>query len=295
MKRKTIYICLACLVFIACEKEIKLKDSDIKSRIVVNALFDTKDTLKIQLSESRNILFNNGGFLPNILTAKAELLNSNNQHVGQFIHKGLGLYYLPNFSAKAGEEYHLKVKNIGFDEVSAKNKIPMAISILNVDTIRKADYMDLDITFKDNSDEENYYGILVISKEKVEYEVEPGVVITEYYDELWACTKDINVYGSKDPEGDICSENDLLLTDNNFNGSNYTIKVKKYMDTNPDTLIVFLRSISADLYKYRTSLQKYNEVQGNPFGEPVQVFSNIMNGFGIFAGQSVYTDTIVIK
>ncbi|MFK8037537.1 MAG: DUF4249 domain-containing protein [Crocinitomicaceae bacterium] len=295
MIRKFIYVCLASLVFTACEKEIKLKDSDIKSRIVVNGLFETEDTLKIQLSESRDILFNNGGVLPDILTGQAKLLTADNQSIGEFVHEGSGLYYLPNFLPKPGVEYKLKVNNTGFDEVSAINKIPASISISNIDTLRKADYMDIDITFSDNGNEENYYGILIIDKGKFEYEIEPGVVVTEYYDNSWVCTKDLNVYGSVDPEGDICSEGDLLISDDNFNGSNYTITVKKYMDDNPDTLIVSLRSISADLYKYKTTLQKYNEVQGNPFGEPVQVFSNIVNGFGIFAGQSVYTDTIFIK
>ncbi len=294
MKNNILIITLS-LLFFACEKEIKLKESDIKSRITVNALFETKDTMRIILSESRDILFNNGGTLPSILTAKAELFNETDQSLGQFVHEGEGVYVLPNFIPEAGKEYGLRVENSGFDPISSKNKIPNAVSITKLDTFRKADYMDIGITFKDNGSDENYYSMVVVSKESFSFEIEPGVLQTDYYDNGWVCTKDINTYGNTDPEGDICSDEGLLFRDDNFNGSEYTYRVKKYMDSEPDTIIVVLKSISADLYKYRTTLQKYLEVQGNPFGEPVQVFSNITDGFGIFAGQSVYTDTIFIK
>ena len=34
--------------------------------------------------------------------------------------------------------------------------------------------------------------------------------------------------------------------------------------------------------------------KGNPFVEPVQVYENITNGYGIFAGYSSYKDSIVV-
>jgi hypothetical protein len=34
------------------------------------------------------------------------------------------------------------------------------------------------------------------------------------------------------------------------------------------------------------------ENEGNPFGEPVIIYSNIENGFGIFAGSTISTATI---
>ena len=49
----------------------------------------------------------------------------------------------------------------------------------------------------------------------------------------------------------------------------------------------YLYNISQDYYYYRRSLELYNQTSGNPFAQPVQVFSNIQNGFGIFAGAQV--------
>ena len=295
MKKSIILIISFGFIFLACEKEIKLKESEIKSRIVVNSLFEANDTLKITLSESRDILHNNGGTLPAMTGATAKLSDNSGQALGDFVHDGEGVYYLPNFKPLAGETYSLSVEKTGFDPISAKNRIPEVITISNIDTLRKADYMNIDITFTDNSASENYYSVVLIAKTAYEYEVEPGVVMIDTFADSWVCTKDLNTFGNADPEGDICSENGLLVRDQNFNGSTYTFTAKKYLDSDPYEIIVILKSISPDLYKYRTTLQNYNEVQGNPFGEPVQVFSNITDGFGIFAGQSVYADTIVLK
>ncbi len=42
-------------------------------------------------------------------------------------------------------------------------------------------------------------------------------------------------------------------------------------------------------YLYRRSIDDYENAQGDPFAEPVQVYSNIENGYGIFAGFSKST------
>jgi len=295
MKRSIFILPILSLLTWSCEKEIKLNESDIESRITVNCLFEENDTMRLILSESRNILYNNGGALPNILTGKAELFDASGQSVGKFVHEGFGSYYLPNFKPSAPDAYELKVENTGFESVSSKSAIPTAVSIDNIDTVRVADYMNISVSFTDNQLFDNFYSLELIAKQSFTYEIGPGVTQTDYYDNNWVCTKDLNAFGSLDLEGDICAAGPLLIKDDDFNGSQYSFQVKKYMDDNPDTIIVKLRSISADLYKYGTTLQTYKDVQGNPFGEPVQVFSNIVNGFGIFAGQSVYTDTIFVK
>ena len=50
---------------------------------------------------------------------------------------------------------------------------------------------------------------------------------------------------------------------------------------------IYLHNISKSYYYYRTSLELYQNTSGNPFAQPVQVYSNIENGFGIFAGSQI--------
>ena len=53
------------------------------------------------------------------------------------------------------------------------------------------------------------------------------------------------------------------------------------------SITLHLQNISKSYYYYRTSLELYKDASRNPFAQPVQVFSNINNGFGIFAGAQV--------
>jgi hypothetical protein len=88
--------------------------------------------------------------------------------------------------------------------------------------------------------------------------------------------------------------NDLL-----FNGQNKTLELEipyENWSGSEDgydwsyqtlTLRLYLHNISISYYYYRTSLELFQNASGNPFAQPVQVFSNVENGFGIFAGSQI--------
>lgn len=59
-------------------------------------------------------------------------------------------------------------------------------------------------------------------------------------------------------------------------------------------LVVFLKTISPEYYQYETSLLQHLNTTGTPFSQPVPVFSNVDNGYGIFAGYLVATDSLGI-
>ena len=88
--------------------------------------------------------------------------------------------------------------------------------------------------------------------------------------------------------------NDLL-----FNGQNKTLELEIPNDSwsgSEDgydwsyqtlTLRLYLHNITLSYYYYRTSLELFQNASGNPFAQPVQVFSNVENGFGVFAGSQI--------
>jgi hypothetical protein len=88
--------------------------------------------------------------------------------------------------------------------------------------------------------------------------------------------------------------NDLL-----FNGQNKSLEIEipNYNETGNEigyqwsyktlSLRLYLHNISKSYYYYRTSLELYQSASGNPFAQPVQVYSNIENGFGVFAGSQI--------
>jgi hypothetical protein len=69
----------------------------------------------------------------------------------------------------------------------------------------------------------------------------------------------------------------------NTASSNRLVLHTPLLDTTQYRLTLEIRSISPDYYKYYTSLGAYYASQGNPFAEPVVLFSNIDNGRGLFS------------
>ncbi|KAA3640405.1 MAG: DUF4249 family protein, partial [Bacteroidetes bacterium] len=79
-------------------------------------------------------------------------------------------------------------------------------------------------------------------------------------------------------------EQGLVFTDKAFDGNEYTIKGWDYgwWET-VESFKLELVNLSKDGYLYLRSLEDYYNSEGNPFAQPATVYSNIENGYGIFA------------
>ena len=92
-----------------------------------------------------------------------------------------------------------------------------------------------------------------------------------------------------------------VLSDDLFNGREKTLYAKistwqlfdyYYQDLPQSPLYIHLYSISEDLYRFILTYNKYTDALGNPFAEPVNIYSNVKNGLGIFSGVNVSTDSV---
>lgn len=93
-----------------------------------------------------------------------------------------------------------------------------------------------------------------------------------------------------------------ILTDNNFNGTEKLIKfeilsndMNTFTDPQTGTIShpkVILQHITEDNYKYIKSSRKYNDARDNPFAEPVNIYTNIKNGYGIFTFKTTSSQEI---
>jgi hypothetical protein len=84
----------------------------------------------------------------------------------------------------------------------------------------------------------------------------------------------------------------ILLSDILFNGKEFEHSFKDlngYVGKETSSTVI-LRTISEDYYKYKTTLQQQNHLSGDPFAQPLNIYNNIENGFGVFAGynESIY-------
>ena len=293
--KKYIVIFAACFAFIACEKEIKLKQEESDPRIVINSLFSAGDTIKVHLSESRNILYE--GQLPNITNATINLINENETVIGTFTHILDGIYYTTDVFPVAGNKYGITASAPGFNAIKAFSETPSVISISSIDTTTAVpnNKIEFEIKFADDGSQKNYYSVSIVLN-NIWTDIETGESDTSK--SPYFSTKEFYVInGESDVDGSKFGT-EFLFSDESFNGGTISFTGSQYQGEwieSGSFFVVGVKSVSEDLFKYKVSYSKYLDAQYNIFAEPVQVYSNVENGFGIFGGSSVVTDTIFME
>ena len=172
-------------------------------------------------------------------------------------------------------QYRINVITDGI-VISAVTSIPEKIPVLSTDTgttvIDQVHYYTVDINFTDKPGQKNYY--MAGLRRASDY--------GNYYD-IFASSSDMSVTG--------VYEDKLIFSDELFDGKNksFSIEIEKsnlWSSNDSVDLEVDLYSLSYDMYMYFITLE--SQSYDSPFSEPVIVHSNINNGYGIFAGYSVF-------
>lgn len=65
-------------------------------------------------------------------------------------------------------------------------------------------------------------------------------------------------------------------------------------DSSPEKVFVNLHRINKDFYQYVRSYSAYQNTNGNPLAEPVNIMTNVNNGFGFFSAYSTVKDSVII-
>jgi len=284
--KNLIFLVFATALFCACEKEIKLKPEEVQPRIVVNGILSAGDTIHIQISESRDVLY--AGQLPLITNAQAWLYDENDNAIAHFTEDSIGYYSVYSVLPQPNNVYKLKVAASGFESISSSTIVPKVIDNFTVDTMRTGDKMNFTIHFNDHPDETNFYALTIFQNV---YNCNDFSCSSSL--NAGMCTKELEVTNVQhNLNGDKCASV-FLFSDENFNGSEFTFSTEQDILTSYDSInfTITLRSITEEYYKYKLTNEAYNEVQPDPFSQPVQVYSNIENGFGIFGGARVYSET----
>jgi hypothetical protein len=279
---------IAVLALFSCEKIIDINIPDKKRKIVVNGLISTNKKVSVNLSKSLSVL-ENDELIP-FAAGDVNLFNGNTL-IGKLQEDSAGYYSLPGFNPLVGQIYRLTASGNGLSPIEASATMPELVSVTSVDTATLMDEwgnseLRLKVKFKDPADVHNIYGI--------------GIDVT--YKEFDYST--MMFTGRKLSHSAYLSGNsDQFLTDEStnfegklyfedllFNGLSKSVEfgVYDYAFYESDTvwLDVKMEQIDPSFYLYVRSCNAYSEAGGNPFAEPVQVFTNVKGGYGIFAGSS---------
>lgn len=279
------------LLFTNCTKQIEFDAQDIAPRIVVNSLFTNDSLWAANISRSVGVLETTS--YTSINDADVSIFDGNGVQVTTLTNQGDGLYTSPTGATPVADElYTIEVSAPGYTPVSATNRIPTAVQINSIDTVSSTNsdgqtILETTINFQDPPANANYYMVEVLVKGTwISWEEDT----IEFREPLEISCDDINVetVNRFSFDGFDNTYLYLMLKDENFDGEDYalTFSVINYAELKDLELFGEIRLVNTSeaYFNYLKSFNMYQRASGNPFATPVQVYSNVENGMGIFAG-----------
>lgn len=283
---KTSFLSLSLLVS-ACEQVVKIDVPLSEPKLVVNALaLENRDTFEVWVGHTVGILdtteldsFNNGWGHDSyanskwVDNARVELYKNGNLEAALVKDPMTRTYKaaLPN-GLTMGATYKILVNAPNYKQVSAEQFVPKPLTLQNLNyTAQSARDRDgntvdeLKFDIQDDASQSNYYRF--------------GVRISQ---------RDTS-FGQEPPRWEYISSPDPLfsqygISDETFSGTTKRFTLQSYgLDTFSYQVELYAWSVNKTDYQYYKSLSAYYESQGNPFAEPVVLFSNIENGRGLFS------------
>ena len=305
------YISVALVVVLlatACEKDITVKVPAQPPKLVVNGIINMGNPFRVSVGKTAGILDLPTQDSYRVTNALVQLYENGTLRDTLVYNANNDVYRVKNNTlAQTGNTYRIQVTAPGFITVEALTVAPSTIAIqsitrrINAKTDANGNMLDeVKITFRDDAAATNYYLFKFrqaagLSGNTVEY--------TNMYYCLHSSDKDIDRRNNDDPtDFESCLDEEFFMQDKNFNGSTKELLVfvdhkalEPYRHPSNNRVyrpVVELNSITADHYKYRKSFNAYRDSEDNPFAEPVLVFGNVKNGYGVFSTYSVARDSI---
>ncbi len=301
-----IYFLLAILAMggYSCETDVEIPIDYTEPKMVVNSVFGTDDTAKVWVTASKYILDQKP--IESIDDAQVEVRNSQGD-VWILEHDNDGWYLNPLWQIMPGETYELTVEHPSYVPVSAWNQVPEAplfnaIGFGNWITVMEDGwdyrYREVEVRFNDPQGSDFYLLKFTMLSPRIDWDYQNNTDGDTVWEEYPVELRTMNSEGGLDAY-DFRSS--FLINDVLFDGGEcvFSALMDEYYFQGNDGdqhLRVYLHRISEAYYYYASSLENYQETGDFFFfSQPVQVYTNIENGLGIFAGYSAVNDSIKIE
>jgi hypothetical protein len=279
------YLFLYFLFLTSCIKPIPLEIDVSEPKIVMNALITEGRSIQLYIGTTSSFLDTN----EIEIAPQIELFEENNRVAA--LEKDPEGFYTTFYPLSSLKQYKIEVRDADYGICTAIDTIPEKVPVTEAEFYfteldeYETPYFEAQINFDDPPNKQNYYEILIYDEKYNEY-------VNEYI------TSNASIINEGDQEYMPTS---LFFSDELFNGNNFEIKVKfvTSADRNDSNEIVpqgnnliILRSISYTYYRYRKywTRHAYNQTVADDIlgmffkGEPIDAYTNVSNGYGIFAG-----------
>lgn len=271
----------------SCEEDFIIERHDFKPKIVVNAIFKPGENWKVHISSSRD-LFVKDSEIHAIENAKIEIKEKSTGRILTFDHIGDGYYITKNWPPEKDKTYEITVEANGFEKVTASSKAPKNANVINI----ISDVVDKNVTkvnfeIKDNSNNYLIWNFISANKNNpldTTFTSNPKNLVAGIIK-----YNNINSYLGSLTD----NENNGVVQEGSFSGNVNTKDTNKDGSNpgDPNTTVEtkkFLRMMttSVDLYNYYKTVEKFisSDNHNSSFSYSPQIYSNIKNGLGIFAG-----------
>lgn len=294
MKRSISKFIFILLLTVSCELVVDVDMPIETPGLTLNSYFTPDSVWNAYVTLSRHIL-DNAGYYDSVTNANVAVYQDGIP-VETLVHMGYGHYKSAQGKPIPGVSYEMRAEVPGYETVKAASAAPALTEIQAPEFNIPQDHdQEITVSFKltDNPDEANYYEVRLIVERTERWwhygngsgDTTEQTFISEAYIE------------SDDPA--VSNDNDLyygslIFKDVLFNGKEFTVQFKSrayrmnsfYGTSEVNKYFISLRTLSEDYYLYRTTSELQDYTSGDPFAQPVTVYNNIANGYGIFAGYS---------
>jgi hypothetical protein len=271
------FVCLFILLLLlfSCKKEAKIKLPPAEKKLVVTCFISPGDTIITASVRTSSPKFSGTGvgFMPvyeDVVTDATVVISDRVT--------SLTLPYFPEASAygqlnktmpiQSGKTYYLTVTTPDGKSVSATTTVPEG----------QLEISSFDVEIQKNDSNSMEYNTRIIAKD-----------IPDVINYVCIVSEDFSSPLPDDPPIFIDSYPSAIR----FFDSDEKIKKTNYVDSHMDSfyspsiiryaaLNISVLNCSKEFYLYNESAEKAAFSGGNPFGEPVLVYTNISNGFGCF-------------
>lgn len=287
--KKYFLTALSVLLLSSCEKEFTPFTSPYANKIVINSLFEQSTPITVNISNSVNVY---GTATPEYRDNATIKLFRNNVLLQTITGGGVQGDYTSGVIPAPGETYKVMVSLPGFTDAEAENTMPSSVKISN--------WTYVDSTFKrknQNTGMDDFFGDFTFT-------INDPPVSNKYLLKFYFYDDVSSTYiamGNVESNDEALNSDNLatylgngewVFSDNLFNGRKKTFSMQipsGYYQTKYNYLIQ-LYNLSDDAYFYLYS--QSNNTGGGFGGGFSQIYSNVKNGVGIFAGRSLEVDTI---
>ncbi len=270
----------------SCYKLVPVDIPPHSPELVANALFKAGKEIEVNISISQHIYDTLSPFDNQALVT---IRTGDNIEVLEDL--GKGNYTTKQMIAISGKTYVLEVSSNGYPSIVAKDSVPETVPFRIVRFIPGAkinedgyEYSLFEIAFSDPANTKNFYEIMgrslsVFGLSKVYLTSDDPYVLNE---------------GDKD-----FYPSNILLSDELFDGKKVNLIIYAgYQKEYDKAYYIFFRCVSAAYYHYEKKLLRHMENQypdlWDGTGSPVTLFSNVENGYGIFAAYTQQIDSVSI-